>query len=479
MGTILDQYGRPFSERFARAVNRDTSRGLVFNRRDDSIQKLIPECDRRALAALSRKVVFNTGPARAAINQKAALTIGESFFPKYHGQDAGNGIAAAEWLETIYFNEFDFISGENWRPFWETISKAIDRDGEAFLIKTIRPGDNRHAITCIPAYRVRSENEQMINDGEYDGARVSDGMGYDSYGRCIFYRIYTSDTEYEDVPAERVIHIFDKDFTEQKRGYPAFAACLSDILQGLESKSLEIVRQLIVSNVLLINKGMRAPQATDAGFEGVVNSSTGQEMTKEQIAPGIWYLNSNEETTALQQQTPGDIWSDFQDRLWREAIVSAGWSYGLVWKSPSQGTAVRAEVVRARLSVKNRFRTLSEAAIKVITWGLADPRAPRVDSMRWSVTRPARLTLDDGREERADLEKVKTGAMSEEEFQANRGKSLREHMMERARALQTAKEVAAEMSTPEQQIDPSELLVRSDAPSFQDLETTEANEQRD
>ena len=473
MGTILDQYGRPYGERFARAVNRDTSRGLVFNRRDESIRKLIPACDRRALSALSRKVVFNTGPARACINQKAQLVIGESFLPKYHGLDAAAGIDATDWLERVWFSEFDFIGARRWRPFWETISKAIDRDGEAFLIKTIRPGDNRHALTPIPCYRVRSENSTVVNSGEYDGARVDDGIGYDSYGRVIFYRIYSTDQDFEDVPAERVIHIYDQDFTEQRRGYPAFAASLSDILQGLQSKELEILRQILVSNILLVNKGMRAPQATDAGFEGVVNSSTGQEMTKEQVAPGIWYLNGGEEKDVVQQKTPGDIWESFQDRLWREAVIGAGWAYSLVWKSPGQGTAERAEVVRARLSVRNRFRTLSEAAIQAITWGLADPRAPRVDSMRWSVTRPARLTVDDGREERADLEKVKTGAMSEEEFQANRGKSLREHMTERARALQTAEEVAEAMSTPERPIRPDELLVRSDAPDFEKAEAVE------
>ena len=48
--------------------------------------------------------------------------------------------------------------------------------------------------------------------------------------------------------------------------------------------------------------------------------------------------------------------------------------------------------------------------------------------------------------------------MSEEEFQANRGKSLREHMTERARAIQTAEEVAAAMSTPERPVRPEQLL---------------------
>ena len=458
MGTILDQFGRPAGERFARAVNRDTSRGLVFNRRDDSIRKLIPACDRRALAALSRKVVFNTGPARACITQKAQLTIQESFMPRYHGEDASAGLAAMDWLEDVYFSEFDYIQSRQWRPFWETVSKAIDRDGEAFLLKTVRPGDGRHAITAIPAYRVRSDSPSYILGGENDGARLDDGVGYDAAGRVVFYRVFTSDTDFEDIPVERMVHIFDQDFSEQRRGYPAFSHALSDILQGLHSKELEVLRQILCSSVLLLNRGTRTPQSTDAGFEGAVNSTTGQEMTREQVAPGIYYLNSGSEIDAFQQKTPGRIWQDFQEALVQEAVTGAGWCGELVGLSPKQGTASRAELVRARLSVRNRFRTLSEAAIKVLTWGLADPRAPRVESMRWTVTRPARLTVDDGREERADLEKVLAGAMSEEEFQANRGKSLREHMTERARSLQTAEEVAASMSTPERPIRPDELL---------------------
>ena len=457
MGTILDQYGRP-AERFARAVNRDTSRGLVFNRRDDSIRKLIPACDRRALAALSRKVVFNTYAAKACINQKAQLVIQESFMPRYHGEDASAGLRAMDWLEDVFFSEFDYIQSRKWRPFWETISKSIDRDGEAFILKTIRPGDGRHAITPIPAYRVRSDSPSYIMGGQNDGARLDDGIGYDASGRVVFYRVFSGDKDFEDIPVDRMVHIYDQDFTEQRRGYPAFSHALSDILSGLQSKELEILRQILVSNILLTNRGMRTPQSTDAGFEGAVNSTTGQEIVREQVAPGIYYLDSDQEIDVTTQKTPGRIWQDFQEALVKEAVVGAGWPASMVGMSPPQGTAVRGEIVRARLSGRNRFRTLSEAAIQVITWGLADPRAPRVESMRWSVTRPARLTLDDGREERADLDKVLAGAMSEEEFQANRGKSLREHMTERARTIQTAEEVAASMSTPERPIRPEELL---------------------
>ena len=430
----------------------------MFNRRDDSIRKLIPACDRRALAALSRKVVFNTYAAKACINQKAQLVIQESFMPRYHGEDASAGLRAMDWLEDVFFSEFDYIQSRKWRPFWETISKSIDRDGEAFILKTIRPGDGRHAITPIPAYRVRSDSPSYIMGGQNDGARLDDGIGYDASGRVVFYRVFSGDKDFEDIPVDRMVHIYDQDFTEQRRGYPAFSHALSDILSGLQSKELEILRQILVSNILLTNRGMRTPQSTDVGFEGAVNSSTGQEIVREQVAPGIYYLNSDQEIDVTTQKTPGKIWQDFQDALVKEAVVGAGWPASMVGMSPPQGTAVRGEIVRARLSVRNRFRTLSEAAIQVITWGLADPRAPRVESMRWSVTRPARLTLDDGREERADLDKVLAGAMSEEEFQANRGKSLREHMTERARTIQTAEEVAASMSTPERPIRPEELL---------------------
>lgn len=467
--SVLDQYGSPIRSRFARSVNADPWRGIVFGRRDDAIGKLIPSSDRRALAALSRRVVFNTGIAKETIRQKASFSTQSAWVPSYMGEDAAAGTAATAWLESTWFGSLDLSGGVTSWPDWlELISKCIDRDGECFVMLTVNPDDATPALLMIPAYQVRHNGEDgtRIRGGKFDGAILEDGIARDDFGRPLFYRVHATDSEFEDVPAAAIVHLFERDFPEQTRGYPAFAASLSDILQGLESKELEILRQLICSNVFLLRRNSSGPQPTDAGFETVINAAAGEAVVKESVAPGIHYLRSNEDLEQFSQNTPGDIWERFQTRLWREAVVGAGWSYALVrvMSEGGQGTVERGEIVRARLAVTNRIKTLNRGAIRFITYGLTDNRAPVVSEMLWSFSRPARLSVDDGREDRAALEQVKAGAMAEEDFQAAKGQTLRAHYVKRARAKVLRAEIAAAHSTEEVEVSASDLEISSDAP---------------
>ena len=467
--SILNQYGSPIRSRFARSVNQDPWRGVVFGRRDDAIGKLIPSNDRRALAALSRRVVFNTGIAAATIKQKAHFSTQNAWSPAYLGADAAAGTAATAWLENTWFGSLDLSGGVTTWPDWlELISKCIDRDGESFVLLTVDPDDDSPALLMIPAYQVRQTVEAgaRIRGGKYDGATMDDGIARDDFGRALFYRIYTTEEEFEDIPAASIVHLFERDYPEQTRGYPSFAASLSDILQGLESKELEILRQLICSQVLLLKKGSQGPQPTDAGFETVINAAAGEAVVQEKVSAGISYLKSGESLEAYTQQTPGDLWERFQTRLWREAVVGAGWSYALVrvMSEGGQGTVERGEIVRARLAVTNRIKTLNRGAVRFVTYGLTDRRAPRVSEMLWSFSRPARLSVDDGREDRAALEQVKSGAMSEEDFQATKGQTLRAHYVKRARAKVLRAEIAAAHTTPEVEVSASDLEIRADAP---------------
>ena len=118
MGTILDQYGAVAGARFARAVNNSRSRGIVFNRRDADIHKLINPTDRRALAALSRQCVFNNGVAKECIRQKASWSTLDAFAPMYSGEDTEAGEAAIDFLENEYFAGLD-LTGEttDWPEF--------------------------------------------------------------------------------------------------------------------------------------------------------------------------------------------------------------------------------------------------------------------------------------------------------------------------------------------------------------------------
>ena len=469
MGTILDQYGAVAGARFARAVNNNRTRGIVFNRRDADIHKLVNPSDRRALSALSRQCVFNNGVAKETIRQKASWATLDSFSPMYSGEDAEAGDAAIDFLENDYFPGLD-LTGEttDWPEFLQIISKAIDRDGESFVLKT-SDETGRLSLLILPSYMVRSEMF-TIDRGKMEGARVEDGIGYDPIsGAKLFFRVWASDTEFEDVPASSMVHLFERDFPEQRRGFPAFSHALSDLLQSAESKDLEILRQLVVSNIFLLNRSGTPPSPADGGFEAITNTATDDTVLREQIAPGIQYLKAGQELETVTHNTPGDAWQKFREALAREAVIGAGWSYSLVsiGGANKQGTVERGEILRARLAVRARVKTLARGARKFVEYGLSSPAAPAVQNVfsGWSFSKPARLTVDDGREDRALLERVKTGAMSETAYQANHGITLREHYMARAKELALATDIAAEFSQAGHPIDAADLMIRSNAPA--------------
>lgn len=453
---ILDQYGQPTRMRFAQAINRNRSTGPVFSQRDASIHKLINSSDRKSLAALSRRVVFNHGVAKETIRQKAAFTVGGAFRPSYTGEDAEAGDLAEAYLEEVFFPNLELSGGTfEWQDFLEMLSKGIDRDGEVFVMLTHHENGDP-ALLAIPAYMVRSQSDSAINGGEDDGARMQDGLILDpSTGRVRKYRVWTDDTNYKDIPAGDMVHLFERDFPEQKRGFPAFAHALSDILNGMESKQLEVLRQLLCSNVFLINKGGPAPRSADAGFELLTDSTNQEAVLSETVSPGIKYLRSDESLEMFSQQTPGDVWSSFQERLNNEAVVGAGWSKSMVsiGSGNSQGTVERADVERARLAVKSRSRTLKRGGRAFVTWAMTGEDAPAIQRFNgWTFSDPARLSVDDGREDRARLEAVKAGLLSEEAYQADHGRTLRQHYVSKAKALQLAQQIAEEYD-----VDASEL----------------------
>ena len=138
-------------------------------------------------------------------------------------------------------------------------------------------------------------------------------------------------------------------------------------------------------------------------------------------------------------------------------------------ESLGQGTAERADVLRARKAVEARQRSLLYLAKRAATYALAKAAesgnynvTPPEDMLRWSFTLPERLTIDDGREAKAMREAVEKGLCSEQEYQAFKGRDYEQHCREQALAKVTRTKVAREVSeTNDQgvQVSPVELGV--------------------
>lgn len=472
---ILDQFGnacRP--TRFAHGASRNGYRGALWSPRNAGVDDLIPASDRKTLAALSRRLVFNQGPAKEAIRQKASYSVGCAWMPVYSGADSDAGAAAVSWLSDVWYPICDVRGGgHDWHEFLEVTSKCMDRDGESFVM-LVRGDDGFPLIQHVPSYLVGSQmSVETVKGGRFDGAEICDGIISDRSGRTIGYRVNTDEhgTEWTDVPASELIHVFDSDFPEQKRGYPAFSHALDDMKNSLSSTELETIRQNIISSIFLVEKTENEADMGDPAWTPHIDTTNEKASLSENLAPGIRHIRTSDDIQVVKHENPGDVWESFQDRLLRSAIIGMGWSFSMVWKSPGQGTAERADVVRARKAVEARQKRLRYVAKRAVTWAVAVGDAENLgvtapaSMLRWSFNLPERLTVDDGREARSLQEGVNNGTISESEFQAFKGKSYEQHVREQANDKVTRYRVAREVTASNSEgvsIDPEELGAKVD-----------------
>lgn len=453
MSGLLDWTGRPLgvSSRFAHGADRSPYRGVNFPTRYSDIEDLIPAGDRQRLAALSRRMFTNMGVPKAAILQKASYSIGEAWLPVYGGTDAA-GKAAEEWLRDAWYPQADVRGGVfDWWQLLHLVSVAMDRDGEAFVLLT-RDRDGFPKAQMISAHRVHSDEEgksgaeeRRVESGTYKGMRIRDGVIYNRSGAAVAYRVNTGegpDRTKKDISAGQLIHVFDPEYAEGGRGYPAFTHALEDLKHMLQSTEYERVAQLMISSIGLVEHNeLGGPDFDDPAHTVSADSTSGTGISHETYDGGtIRYFkaNSGGKLETITHDRPGEVWDNFHDRLTRAAVAGADWSYSLAWKPAGQGTAERGEIEKARRAVMKRQRRLDYLAKRLVTYAVAvesgESRGEIAmpETMRWSFTRPPRLSVDDGREAKRLQEGYRLGEVNMTELQAFKGRTAMQHWTERA-----------------------------------------------
>lgn len=460
--SILNEFGQPF--KLAHAADRSQRRGPQYVNRLDDIDRLIPAGDRRTLASLSARLYVNIGVLKACVDQKADYSVGEAWLPSYVGStDMDDGKAIAKFLQSVFLPQCDVRGGIfDWWKMLELCSIAIDRDGDVFLMM-VRGQDGFPRIQIIPSHRVYSMPHQTVVDGgPWSGYAIRDGVIYYASGRAAAYRVNfgkNGKEDFKDIPASDIIHLFDPTFSEAGRGLPAFTHALEDLKTCLASTEDERIRQMIISRLHLTVFNETGTPDLDDPMNTLDGTTAGEpaEFTTRQFPGGIMYLpaDGNQRIEAIKHENPGPIWEAFQDRLIRQAVVGAGWSLSLVWKPTGQGTAERAEIVKARRAIVKRQGLLFYAARRITAWAYAvfreGKRVPELDfPTAWDFSRPPRLSVDDGRESKMELDELITGSRNLSEVLEARGLTEEEFEEKRARSVwmrkYKAKSIAEELN---------------------------------
>ena len=459
---ILNEFGQPmrYERRLAHAATQRRDQGPTFSVLRGDIDDLIPTYDRHVLGSLSERLYVNFGVLKAVVNQRASFTVGNAFLPSYVGEsDMDDGSSIAAFLRKYWFPSCSVEGGViDWHVLLEVTSVMVDVYGDGFWLKVIG-ADGMPRIQIIPPHRVNSGlgvygGEGTVQDGRFKGFKIRDGIIRYSSGRVAGYRIERRLGEHEDYDANDVIHGFDVFFAKQGRGIPLFTHALEDFKVALASIDDERIRQMIVSRMhLTITNETGGADLDDARVAMSTPNQCGESFTAKYIPGGIGYMRAGagEKIEQVKHESPGPLYESFQDRLFKAGIVGADWVFSLVWNSPGQGTAERAEIMKARRAVVRRHRLLSFFARRATSWAYSvfqsQGRVPLLDHpLAWEFSRPPRLSVDDGRESKMEVDEWRAGLRNTYEITEARGLTENEFYEKRAYEVAHRKVIARRVS---------------------------------
>jgi len=452
VGNILGADGRP-ARRFIHGADTNPMNSPQFDTRNISLDKLITDRDRDVIVSLSKRLTANLGAAKCIVDQKANYSVGEAWFTSYTGTaDREDAKKVIDWLHNNFYYTLD-VRGGQWdiRENLSELSRETDISGDHFTFLTSGDGGTRPKVKNIPAYLVKTKGKRksdkdgnyLVDGGEYNGFKIIAGIIYDGQDRAVAYRVSTgsADDAFTDISAKYIWHSFNPSQSDGRRGLPYCTHALNELKHILQSTESEARRQLILSSIGLLVENDTGAAEEDSVANAIMGNfvASDAEVTAQRVDTSIWYAQANTgyKISQMKHESGGDTFESFHDRMIRSLAAGAEWSYSLTWKPTGQGTAERGEILQARNAIISRQKLLDKWMRRVISYAYSfmarRGELPILSSpFAWEFSRPPRLSIDDGREERMINESLRLGTRNIDEALAFHGKTRREFLRERA-----------------------------------------------
>lgn len=424
-------------ERAVRPFERTTSKGLH--------EELNPT-DRIRLVSDSRKLFTNLGPAKAAIVDKSVYSFGRAWLPQFAGTDKDFGDEAAAFLRDEFYPLCDLSGSGDFQTQLHLASVAMDRDGDVAILLTEDSHGNAR-IQLIPSHLIgaRKESGSIIESGPYKGLRQIDGVAVNSVSQPVAYHILGDDESGKQdrwISARDLIFLYEPEWIGQLRGLPVFSHAILDLRDLRTVQGYERLASAIASSIGLIEHNetgmpdLNDPASLLRGVgAGLAPGLTVEEMNGGQVK--YFKAGSNSKLEFMKNERPGAAWESFMNRLIRNAYAGAGWPYELSWDSSALGGAnIRFILSKGMRAVADRQDLFEPAARRIAGYAVAKRiKQGRLrhspDWFRWKFSKPARLTVDYGRDSNAQRADYEKGIVNLTDILAEQGKTLEEHISTR------------------------------------------------
>lgn len=435
---------------------------------------------REQLVKKSRWLYNNMGLVRRFVKGIARYTVGSGICPIPVTGD----VKFDEFLETYFDNWADYpqlVDVREKQDFWSMTSKVLQgmfKDGDDFVLKAPTADEvlsTGFELVGLPRLQwIEQQQVGNLNGSLYDRDQegFQEGVLCDQYGAALKYRVLEDiSPDNYDLKKGRIIersnmlHIFDVERASQVRGLPWLYHGVNSALDIVDLLALEKhATKLHAAMAAAIKK--RTADAGKKGFTGDLTKQRGvnADGKKRVVAfenfmggAGILQLALDEEFQLLTSGRPNLTFTGFIDYLIRDMAAGFGVSADFIWATADTGgTNVRMILEDAKWF----FEELQDFMIRsfcrpVYMWVIARgiqrgeivvPAGLNPYATLWQG--PAKVTVDQGKEGNLELERLKNGCGTWEEYWNARGKSGRKQVRRRIDEIAEAMKYAEEKKVP-------------------------------
>jgi len=433
--------------------------GANFNYRRSRVPGVLPTDTKRDLTPAvrnelvrrSRYLHKNSGFVRELVGNMAIYSTGDGIKPQAQSPDPAWNRAAEEYFAN-WSSQCEITRRFSFAECQALVCRAVDVDGEYFVHKT-RDANNRPVLQLIETHR--------IGDGGTSGAPTPfrDGIGIDSYGAPLFYRLIQDEGDTKELPAESVLHIFEPESVSAMRHPPTVQHSINHILDEMELLALEKHAVKDNADISRVIKTDRGEIGEDGDFSlpvtGTGNQDPSDPVALQKIVGGkLVALKPNESIDSFESKRPSPTFTGFLEHLRRDAALGVLPFEFAADSSKIGGAGVRLVVAKAdrRFSYRQLIliqRFLLPVWAYVIGDAIAQrelPAQPGWHKVRWQ--RPKRVTVDAGREAQQNRADVETGLKTLSESYAELGLDFEEQAEIRAQDARLMIDLATKYSVP-------------------------------
>ena len=392
----------------------------------------LPSYTRNELVRRARYLEKNSGHIRGTLRDMKVYGIGDGIRPNAKSSNSDWNRNAEEYFK-MWSRKCDITNRFSFREVQALVSRAIDVDGEVFVIKT-------YDAHKQPKLQVM-ETHRLVSESSEEG--VCGGIKFGKFGEPLFY-YFKGDDEFsppQKVPASAVLHIFEPERVSYIRAFPSIQHSILDVLDRNEILSLEKQKVKLISDIARVITS-ESDNIDDGDFgvnnDGGETPETSPRDIERKFGGKSFRLQPGEKLEAFESNIPSPTFSGFLAELQRSGSLGVLPYEFAVNPSAVGGAGVRLVLSKAQRYIDDRGRTLDERLnfpVWMFVIGHAISKGLLENQIGWhkvAWTHPKRATVDAGREEQQQRLNVEAGLKTLENAYSEMGLDFEDEMQTRA-----------------------------------------------